>query len=149
MVKNQIVNLTFDHSFDHNLSFKFPIGKCEHTFDICVLKKIQWFKKTQFEQVLLFTLLAQLFKTLWDTNPQSMKAFENVGIHFFAFSHACECALESWYILLICFPFHSLTLVVEFKVRVTTIKVYMFLLGGIIEFSHVVATTYYISCWLP
>jgi hypothetical protein len=65
MVNNQIVNLTLDHSFE------LQIGKCEHTFDIFVLKKLQQFKKVQFKQVLLFTLLAQLFKTVWDTNPKA------------------------------------------------------------------------------
>jgi hypothetical protein len=39
MVNNQIVNLTIDHSFE------LQIGKCEHTFDICVLKNLQQFKK--------------------------------------------------------------------------------------------------------
>jgi hypothetical protein len=42
-------------------------------------------------------------------------------------------------------PFSFLNFGYEFKVKVTTIKLYMFLVGGIIL---VVATTYYISCWL-
>jgi len=117
MVKNQIVNLTLDHSFDHNLSFKFPIGKCEHTFDICVLKNFQQSKKDPIWTSFVIYTFGPTIQNLMGHQSQSMKSFENVGIHFLALSHTCECALESWYILKICFPFHSLALVVNSRLE--------------------------------
>jgi len=46
-------------------------------------------------------------------------------------------------------PFSFLSYGCELKVRVTTIKLYMFILKRIIGFGLVVATTYYINCWFP
>jgi hypothetical protein len=148
MVKNQIVNLTLDHSFDHNLSFKFPIGKCEHTFDIFVLKNSNDLKRpnlNKFCYLHFWPNYSNPYGTPIPKHESIWKCWDSLPC---TLPHLWVC---TW-ILVHCFnllPFSFLNFGCEFKVRVTTIKVYMFLLGGIIGFGLVVATIYYISCWLP
>jgi hypothetical protein len=45
MARSQIVNLTPDPSFGHNLCFKCPNGSCDPISDIYVLRLFQWYKE--------------------------------------------------------------------------------------------------------
>jgi len=45
VVKSQIVNLTPDPSFGHNLCFRCPNGWCEPILDIYVSISFQWYKE--------------------------------------------------------------------------------------------------------
>jgi len=45
MVGSQIVNLTPDLSFGHNLYFKCPNGSCKPIFDIYIPRTFQWYKE--------------------------------------------------------------------------------------------------------
>ncbi len=45
VVGNQIANLTFDTSFDHNLCFRCSNGSCKPILDIYVPRAFQWYKK--------------------------------------------------------------------------------------------------------
>jgi hypothetical protein len=44
VVGSQIVKLTFDPSFGHNLCFRCPNGSCDPTLDIYVPRAFQWYK---------------------------------------------------------------------------------------------------------
>jgi hypothetical protein len=73
----QVLVIT-NHSFGHNLSFRFPNGKCESIFNICTFNGI---KRTKFGQGFLFALLFQEFKTLVRSTWGSVKT------HFLALLH--------------------------------------------------------------
>jgi hypothetical protein len=45
VVGSQIVNLTPDPCFGHNLCFKSPNGSCEPILDMYVLRAFQWYKE--------------------------------------------------------------------------------------------------------
>jgi hypothetical protein len=45
VVESQIVNLTLDLSFGHNLCFRCPNGWCEPILDIYVPRSFQWYKE--------------------------------------------------------------------------------------------------------
>ncbi len=45
VVGSQIVNLTLDPSFGHNLCLKCPNGSCKPILDIYVLRDFQWYKE--------------------------------------------------------------------------------------------------------
>jgi hypothetical protein len=45
VVGSQIVNLTLDPSFGHNLCLKYPNGSCEPILDINVLRAFWWYKE--------------------------------------------------------------------------------------------------------
>jgi hypothetical protein len=45
VVGSQIVNLTFDPFFCHNLCYRCPNGSCESIFDIYTLISFQWYEK--------------------------------------------------------------------------------------------------------
>jgi len=44
MVESQIVNLTFNLSFGHNLCFKYPNGSCKPILEIYVQRAFRWYK---------------------------------------------------------------------------------------------------------
>jgi hypothetical protein len=95
------VLVTIDHSFDHNLSFRFPNGKCEFIFNICTFNGI---KRTQFGQGFLFALLFQGFKTLIGST------WGSVETHFLALLCTWGIMIESHDYLLAHFTFHALNL---------------------------------------
>jgi hypothetical protein len=66
VVGNQIVNLTPNLSFGHNLCFKCPNGSCEHILDIYVLIAFQWYKG-------LFNPMG------FDPCNRSLKIWESIG----------------------------------------------------------------------
>ncbi len=94
MVRNQIVNLTPDSSFDHNLCFRCPNGSCEPTLNIYVSIDFQWYK--------------ELLKTLsFDFWNRSLNIWESTGTPTDALpSHGGEtpsegltkssCGIETW-----------------------------------------------------
>jgi hypothetical protein len=45
VVRSQIVDLTPDPSFGHNLCFRCPNGSCEPIWDTYVLRAFQWYKE--------------------------------------------------------------------------------------------------------
>jgi hypothetical protein len=45
MVRSQIVNLTLDHSFGHNLCYRCPNGQCEPILGIYALTAFRWYKE--------------------------------------------------------------------------------------------------------
>lgn len=90
-----------NHSFCHNLSFRFPNWKCESIFNICTFNGI---KKAQFEQGFLFALLFQGFKTL------ARSTWGSVETHFLALLHTWGTMYESHDYLVAHFTFHALIL---------------------------------------
>ncbi len=65
MVENQIVNLTFNLSFGHNLCFKYLNGSCKPILKIYVPRAFQWYKE-------LFNLMG------FDPYNYTLKVWESI-----------------------------------------------------------------------
>jgi hypothetical protein len=94
VVQNQIVNLTFDLSFGHNLCFKCPNESYEPISDIYISIVFWWYKK-------LFELMGfdpynhalKSWESIWDSNSHNGSSFESARVHsltFLALPRACE-----------------------------------------------------------
>jgi hypothetical protein len=66
VIGNQIGNLTFNPSFDHNLCFKYPNGSCKPILDIYILRSFQWYKE-------LFNIMS------FDPYNCPLKTWESIG----------------------------------------------------------------------
>jgi hypothetical protein len=60
VIESQIVNLTIDFSFRHNLCFKCPNGLCEPILDIYVPRAFQWYNELLKPKTLLMVLCYDL-----------------------------------------------------------------------------------------
>jgi hypothetical protein len=94
VVGSQIANLTSGLSFDHNLCFRCPNGKCEPILVIYASIAFQWYKKN-FEAMSfdLCNHVLKIRKSIWDSNSQHGSSLGNVRVHsitLFAFLGACE-----------------------------------------------------------
>jgi hypothetical protein len=67
VVENQIVNLTLNLSFGHNLCFKCPNGSCQPILDIYFPKAFQWYTK-------FFNPIG------FDPYNRSLKIWKSIGI---------------------------------------------------------------------
>jgi len=67
VVRSQIDNFIFNHSFDHNLCFKYPNGSYEPILDIHIPRDFQWYNK-------LFDPMG------FDPCNHVMKIWETIGI---------------------------------------------------------------------
>ncbi len=91
MVRNQIANLIFDPSFDHNLCFKYSNGMCEPIFDIYVFKKFQWsngIRKSSIQWVLTLTIVFWKFESplglqlpKWEPTWECVGSFPHTFLH--------------------------------------------------------------------
>jgi len=94
MIKSQIDNLTFSHSFGHNLRFNDPNGSCELILDIYVLRAFQWYKKRfnpmSFDPYNCSLKIQKSIKTL------TPKVGAHLGVWGFILSHSPTFPLHSW-----------------------------------------------------
>jgi hypothetical protein len=94
MVGSQIVNLTPDLSFGHNLCFKCSNEQCDPILGIYTSIAFQWYKK--FLKAMGFdpcNCALKIQESFWDSNSQHRSSFGSVRIHaltLFAFPRACE-----------------------------------------------------------
>jgi hypothetical protein len=94
VVGSQIANLTPDLSFDHNLCFRFPNGRCEPNLDIYVSIGFQWYKERftmrNFDP---FNHALKIRESIRDSNSQHGSSLGSVRVHsltLFALPGACE-----------------------------------------------------------
>jgi hypothetical protein len=94
VVGSQIVSLTPNFSFDHNLCFTCPNGSCKPILDIYVSIDFQWYKKL-FKPMGFdpcnHTLKNQ--ESIWDSNSHNGSSHESVKVHsltLFALLGACD-----------------------------------------------------------
>jgi len=121
MVGNQIVNLTFNLSFGHNLCFKYPNGSCKPILKIYVPRAFQWYKE-------LFNLMGfnpyNCTLKVWESIKTPIpKMGTHLGVWGFipCFSHTFESMkCDSWASLLAC-TFANPCLHCKPKARVVTI----------------------------
>ncbi len=88
IVGSQIVNLTLDPSFGHNLCFNYPNGSCEPILDIYVPIFFQWYKelfnKMGFDPC---NFLFENLRVHQDSNPQSGSSLGSVKVHSLTLSY--------------------------------------------------------------
>jgi hypothetical protein len=84
MVRNQIVNLTFNFFLVHN--FKIANEECNFIFDIYTSKPFQCYKENQSQYLFLFAKNIKHCKT---PISQMKKSFESVRTRFLIFVEMC------------------------------------------------------------
>ncbi len=99
VVKNQIVSLTPDLSFGHNLCFRCPNGRHGPILDIYASIAFQWYKEL-FEAMSFdpCNYALKIQESIWDSNSQHGSSFGSVRVHsltLFALPRACEVAPRS------------------------------------------------------
>jgi hypothetical protein len=84
MVGSQIVILTLDLSFDHNLCFRCPNGRCEPILNIYVSIAFEWYKKL-FQPMGCdpWNCALKIWKSIWDSNFHNGSSLESVRVHSF------------------------------------------------------------------
>jgi hypothetical protein len=86
MVGSQITSLTLGLSFDHNLCFRSPNGRCEPILKIYVSITFQWYKKNSNRWVLTPTIVLWRFGSPFGTPSPTMGV--HLGMWRFIPSHS-------------------------------------------------------------
>jgi hypothetical protein len=106
VVGSQIVNLTPNLSFDHNLCFRCPNGTCEPILEIDVLKDFQWYKECfnpmSFDPCDRFLKIWESIGTPTPNVGVPLGVWGFIPSHSFALSGAWNVTLKilSWFALL-------------------------------------------------
>jgi len=121
VVRNQIVNLTSDLSFGHNLCFKCPNGSCQPILNMYVPRAFQWYK--ELFNAMGFDPYNRFLKIRESTEPPIPKVGTHLGVWGFIPSHSLA-LLGAWNVILgpshLAHTFASLCLGCEPKARVVT-----------------------------
>ncbi len=86
VVGSQIVTLTFDLSFEHNLCFRCPNGRCEPILNIHASIAFQWYKEL-FKAMGFgpYNRALKIRESIWDSNSQQRSSLGNVRVHNLTF----------------------------------------------------------------
>jgi hypothetical protein len=90
VIGSQITSLTPDLSFDHNLCFRCPNGRCEIFLNIYVSIVFQWYKANEFQPLQSHSEDSGVH---WDSNSQNGSSLGSVKVHslsLLAFLGTCE-----------------------------------------------------------
>ncbi len=82
VVESQIINLTSDLSFRHNLCFRCSNGSCKPISDICVPRAFHWCKE-RFDPLSFdpCNCFLKIWESIWDSNSQDESSFGSVKVH--------------------------------------------------------------------